>query len=228
MSATQQHASHLPQSRAALVLASASPRRRELLWQLGVPHRVAVADVREDVLDEESAAECVQRLASAKATKIWLAAAVAGANAAALLPVLGADTAVVVDGEILGKPADRAAALRMLARLSGRTHQVLTAVALVGPHGSSQRLSQSEVRFRALTEARCAAYWTSGEPRDKAGAYAIQGLGAAFVSELRGSYSGVVGLPLFETAALLDAAGGGRGARQRPPAGGGGRAVGPG
>jgi len=199
-----------------LVLASASPRRRELLWQLGVPHRVAVADLLEDALGEESASECVQRLATAKATKIWLAAAAPGANAAALLPVLGADTAVVVDGEILGKPADRAAALRMLAQLSGRTHQVLTAVALVGPHGSAQRLSQSEVSFRALTEAECATYWASGEPRDKAGAYAIQGLGAVFVSELRGSYSGVVGLPLFETAALLDAAGVARWQLKRP------------
>jgi septum formation protein len=207
MSATQQHAAHLPQTHPALVLASASPRRRELLWQLGVPHRVAVADVREAALSGETAAACVQRLALAKATKIWEAAAEAGASAAALLPVLGADTAVVIDGQILGKPADRDAALRMLAGLSGRTHQVLTAVALVGPRGSAQRLSQSEVSFRALGEAECVAYWDSGEPRDKAGGYAIQGLGAAFVSELRGSYSGVVGLPLFETAELLDAAG---------------------
>lgn len=222
MSATQQHAAHrpqtrhLPQTRPVLVLASASPRRRELLWQLGVPHRVAAADVREDALGEESAEACVQRLAIAKARKIWQAAAVAGASATALLPVLGADTAVVIDGEILGKPADRVAAMRMLARLSGRTHQVLTAVALIGPHGSAQRLSLSEVSFRALTEAECAAYWASGEPRDKAGAYAIQGLGAVFVSELRGSYSGVVGLPLFETAALLDAAGVARWQLKRP------------
>jgi septum formation protein len=221
MTATQQHAAHLPQTRPALVLASASPRRRELLWQLGVPHRVAVADVREDALAEESAAACVRRLALAKAAKIWQAAARAGAPAAALLPVLGADTAVVIDGEMLGKPADRDAAMGMLARLSGRTHQVLTAVVLVGPHGSAQRLSQSEVSFRALTEAECAAYWDSGEPRDKAGGYAIQGLGAVFVSELRGSYSGVVGLPLFETAALLDEAGVARWQLRRPGRGSG-------
>lgn len=207
MTATPQHAAHRPQMRAALVLASASPRRRELLWQLGVPHRVAVADVHEEALGGEAAAACVQRLALAKATKIWQSAAFPGACTAELLPVLGADTAVVLDGEMLGKPADREAALGMLARLSGRTHQVLTAVALVGAHGSSQRLSASEVSFRALAAAECAAYWESGEPRDKAGGYAIQGLGAVFVSELRGSYSGVVGLPLFETAALLDAAG---------------------
>jgi septum formation protein len=216
MTATPQHAAHRPPTRPALVLASASPRRRELLWQLGVPHRVAVADVHEEALGEESAAACVQRLALAKATKIWQAAGRAGAGAAALLPVLGADTAVVIDGEMLGKPADRGAALRMLARLSGRTHQVLTAVALVGPHGSAQRLSQNAVSFRTLTEAECAAYWDTGEPRDKAGGYAIQGLGAVFVSELRGSFSGVVGLPLFETAQLLDAAGVARWQLKRP------------
>jgi septum formation protein len=221
MSATQHHATHLPQTHPALVLASASPRRRELLWQLGVPHRVAVADLREDALSDESAADCVQRLALAKATKIWQAMALAGAPGAALLPVLGADTAVVIDGQMLGKPADRETAMRMLARLSGRTHQVLTAVALVGPHGSAQRLSQSEVSFRALAEAECAAYWDSGEPRDKAGGYAIQGLGAVFVSELRGSFSGVVGLPLFETAQLLDAAGVARWQLRRPGRGSG-------
>jgi len=190
----------------ALVLASASPRRRELLWQLGVPHRVAVAEVSEAALGGESAADCVQRLALAKAMQVWRAAALPGLSTATLLPVLGADTTVDIDGEMLGKPADRSAALRMLARLSGRTHEVLTAVALVGAQGSAQRLSRSEVSFRELAQAECAAYWESGEPRDKAGGYAIQGLGAAFVSELRGSYSGVVGLPLFETAALLDAA----------------------
>jgi len=207
VSASDHPSAHPGKTPAALVLASASPRRRELLWQLGVPHRVAVADVSEDALGGESAADCVQRLALAKASQVWRLAALAGAGTAALLPVLGADTTVVIDGEMLGKPADRGAALRMLARLSGRTHEVLTAVALVGAHGSAQRLSRSEVRFRELAQAECAAYWESGEPRDKAGGYAIQGLGAAFVSELRGSYSGVVGLPLFETAALLDAAG---------------------
>jgi septum formation protein len=121
--------------------------------------------------------------------------------------VLGADTAVVLDGEMLGKPRDRDSALAMLARLSGRTHRVLTAVALVGVHGQSLALSTSEVQFRELARDECARYWDSGEPRDKAGAYAIQGLGAVFVSGLRGSYSGVMGLPLYETAGLLAAAG---------------------
>ncbi len=180
-----------------LVLASASPRRRELLWQIGVSHRVAVADIDERPRAAEAAAECVQRLALAKAMKIWPTD----------LAVLGADTAVVVDGELLGKPHDRAGALAMLARLSGRTHRVLTAVALVDGRGSQLRLSESEVRFRNLEAAECERYWRTGEPLDKAGAYAIQGFGAAFVSELKGSFSGVMGLPLFETTELLDAAG---------------------
>jgi len=123
------------------------------------------------------------------------------------LVVLGADTAVVIDDDLLGKPRDRADALAMLARLSGRWHQVLTAVAVASANGLQCSVSSSEVRFRTLLERECAAYWDSGEPRDKAGAYAIQGLGATFVQELRGSYSGVVGLPLFETAQLLAAAG---------------------
>jgi septum formation protein len=208
MHASDHHAAHPGEVPPVLVLASASPRRRELLWQLGVPHRVAVADVSEQPLAGEAPSACVQRLALAKAMKIWQAA-----PAGAPLPVLGADTAVVIGGEMLGKPRDRAAGARMLERLSGRTHRVLTAVALVGPWGSAQRLSDSAVTLRVLAAAEIAAYWDSGEPRDKAGGYAIQGLAAAFVSELHGSYSGVMGLPLFETAALLDAAGVPRGER---------------
>jgi len=124
-----------------------------------------------------------------------------------LLPVLAADTTVVIDSQLLGKPADEADAIAMLQRLSGRTHQVLTAVALATAGAARLRLSESAVRFRTLTAAECRAYWASGEPRDKAGAYAIQGRGAVFVEHLSGSYSGVVGLPLFETAQLLGAAG---------------------
>jgi septum formation protein len=180
-----------------LVLASASPRRRELLWQIGVAHRIAVAGVDETPRTGESAADCVRRLALAKANKVGTTG----------LPVLGADTAVVLDEQLLGKPRDRSGALSMLARLSGRSHRVLTAVALVHARGSDVCLSESEVRFRTLTAGECARYWDSGEPRDKAGGYAIQGLGAVFVSRLLGSYSGVMGLPLCETAALLDAAG---------------------
>jgi septum formation protein len=180
-----------------LVLASASPRRRELLWQIGVPHRAAVPAIDEQPLSGEAPAECVQRLALAKAYQV----------SSPELPVLGADTEVVLDGKLLGKPSDRGEALAMLARLSGRTHLVLTAVALVDRRGTALRLSASEVEFRALEATECARYWETGEPRGKAGAYAIQGLGAVFVRHLRGSYSGVMGLPLFETAALLDAAG---------------------
>ena len=180
-----------------LVLASASPRRRELLWQIGVAHRIAIAAIDETPCAGESAEACVQRLALAKTRKVWDAS----------LPVLGADTAVVLDGELLGKPRDRHSALSMLSRLSGRTHRVLTAVALLDGRGSQLRLSASEVRFRTLSEAERVRYWESGEPRDKAGGYAIQGLGAVFVSALLGSYSGVMGLPLCETAELLDEAG---------------------
>jgi septum formation protein len=191
-----------------VILASASPRRTELLTQLGVPHRVVPAQVDERRAAGESVEACVRRLATSKALEVQVAlAAVGGSTAAVELAVLGADTVVVVDDELLGKPRDRADALAMLAKLSGRWHQVLSAVALASGNGLQCSLSRSEVRFRALQARECAAYWDSGEPRDKAGAYAIQGLGAVFVEELRGSYSGVVGLPLFETARLLAAAG---------------------
>jgi len=182
---------------ARVVLASASPRRRELLWQIGVPHRVAAPGIDEQRRRDEAPEVCVQRLALAKARCV----------PAPDLPVLGADTAVVLDDEMLGKPRDRASALAMLQRLSGRTHRVLTAVALVTGARHELMLSSSEVDFRTLSARECEQYWASGEPRDKAGGYAIQGLGAVFVRALRGSYSGVMGLPLFETATLLAAAG---------------------
>jgi septum formation protein len=191
-----------------VILASASPRRTELLAQIGVPHRVVPAQIDERREAGEAIEDCVQRLAKNKALEVQVAlAAVAGAAAAVELAVLGADTAVMIDDEQLGKPRDRAEALAMLARLSGRWHQVLSAVALASANGLQCALSRSEVRLRSLSARECAAYWDSGEPRDKAGAYAIQGLGAVFVEELRGSYSGVVGLPLFETARLLREAG---------------------
>jgi septum formation protein len=183
-----------------LVLASASPRRRLLLAQIGVPHRVVPADIDESRRDGEDVADCVLRLAQQKAQQV---SARLGEPS---LPVLGADTAVVLDGDMLGKPRDREHALGMLSRLSGREHVVISAVALVRHGSASWRLSRSVVRFRQLTPADCAAYWETGEPIDKAGAYAIQGLGAVFVQALQGSYSGVMGLPLFETAALLTAA----------------------
>jgi septum formation protein len=182
-----------------LRLASVSPRRRELLTQIGVPHVVTGAHIDESALPNESPRAYVQRLARTKALAVW--------ERDPSLPVLAADTTVVLDGVIFGKPQDRDDALRMLAALSGRTHEVLTAVALATRSGVTMRLSESRVTFRALTPAECAAYWDTGEPRDKAGAYAVQGLAAVFIESLAGSYSGVMGLPLFETAQLLQAAG---------------------
>ena len=177
-------------------LASASPRRSELLRQIGVRFVVRAAAIAEEQLRRETPEDYVVRLAAAKAETVW--AAVVDSQ-----PVLGADTAVVLDGEVLGKPADTAEAAAMLERLSGRTHRVLTAVALRHPGGLDTRLSVSEVRFRATTADERLAYCRTGEPFDKAGGYGIQGHAAVFVEELRGSYSGVVGLPLNETAALL-------------------------
>ncbi len=181
-----------------LRLASASPRRRELLAQIGVPHAVEVADVNESAHEGEGAATYVERLARAKAEAVW--------QRLRDLPVLGADTTVVLDGVSLGKPRDQAHGLAMLAALAGREHQVLTAVALVTGAGMRCVTSASTVRMRASTPAERSRYWDSGEPRDKAGGYAIQGLGAIFIESLQGSYSGVMGLPLFETAQLLVAA----------------------
>jgi septum formation protein len=177
-------------------LASASPRRSELLRQLGVPFTVRAAAIDEALSAGEQPEAYVVRLAAAKAEAVW--AAVADAR-----PVLGADTAVVLDGEVLGKPATAAEAAAMLERLSGRTHRVLTGVALRHAGGLDTRLSESEVRFRATTAGERRAYCATGEPFDKAGGYGIQGHAAVFVESLRGSYSGVVGLPLYETAQLL-------------------------
>ena len=184
-----------------LFLASASPRRRELLAQLGLRVRQLVVGVDETPRPDEDPAAYVQRLAHAKAS-----AGLAQRPAGVQLPVLGADTAVVIDGRILGKPAGREQALEMLGLLSGRVHEVLSAVA-VGKEAVEVRLNRSRVRFRSLSDAERQAYWETGEPADKAGAYAIQGLGALFVTELHGSYSGVMGLPLYETAELLRRAG---------------------
>jgi septum formation protein len=182
-----------------LCLASASPRRRELLAQIGVSHVVRPAHIDETWRDGESPRVHVARLARDKALAVYAQDAT--------LPVLGADTTVTLDGEIFGKPGSREEGVAMLMRLSGRTHEVLTAVALVMRGEVRERLSESRVTFRRLENAECEAYWNSGEPHDKAGGYAIQGRGAIFVSALSGSYSGVMGLPLFETAELLAEAG---------------------
>jgi septum formation protein len=179
-------------------LASLSPRRRALLAQIGIRHDVVPVVVDEATRPGEAPAEYVLRLALAKAR--------AGRARQDDRPVLGADTAVVVEDRILGKPRDRDDALAMLATLSGREHRVLTAVALVGGREET-RLSVSHVRFRVVAAAEAAAYWETGEPADKAGGYAVQGLGAIFVESIAGSYSGVMGLPLFETGELLRRAG---------------------
>ncbi len=181
-----------------LYLASASPRRRELLRQIGVAYRRLPVEVDETPLPGEFPSDYVARLALAKARTGWRTL-----GRRAPRPVLGADTAVVVDAAILGKPRDRDEGLAMLTRLSGREHQVLSAVALATGAREAVKVQESRVRFRQLAAAERAAYWNSGEPLDKAGGYAIQGRAAAFITELRGSYSGVMGLPLFETAELL-------------------------
>lgn len=183
-----------------LCLASASPRRRELLAQISVPHEVEPAEVDEERLPHESPRAYVLRLAREKALEVH-------SRRPTEQPVLAADTAVVLEQSVFGKPRNRGDALAMLAALGGRTHEVLTAVALATPRGVATALSVSAVRLRVLTQAEQSAYWDSGEPRDKAGAYAIQGLGAVFVESLTGSYSGVMGLPLFETAQLLASVG---------------------
>ena len=182
-----------------LCLASASPRRRELLEQLGVPHVLAVPNIDEAVLAGESPADYVVRMARAKSR-------IAHPHGVGL-PVLAADTTVLIDELICGKPANAEEGIALLLKLSGRSHEVLTAVALARAGDVNHRLSRSAVRFRHLTLTEAIAYWNTGEPHDKAGGYAVQGHGAVFVEHLSGSYSGVMGLPLFETAELLAAAG---------------------
>lgn len=184
-----------------LILASASPRRHELLKQIGVRYRVIISDADESGLPGESPTEYVCRVAQSKAEAV---ARGTGSN----LPVLGADTTVVIGGRILGKPRDRSEAAEMLRCLSGQLHQVYSAVVLIDAQGNvSSRLSITEVRFAKLSQDWIDAYCATGEPMDKAGAYGVQGYAAHRISEIRGSYSGVMGLPLHETMELLHAAG---------------------
>jgi septum formation protein len=193
-------------------LASKSPRRQELLAQAGVAFDVLklreapgrAPDVLEVAHDGEPALHYVERMARTKANAGWQTMVARGLEPR---PVLGADTEVVLDGEVLGKPADERAAKAMLARLAGRTHDVLTAVALRWNDDTHFALSTSKVTLAPLTRASIAAYVATREPFDKAGGYAIQGRAAAFVARIDGSYSGVMGLPIAETAALLAKAG---------------------
>ena len=181
---------------AMLYLASQSPRRRELLTQIGIQHRVVRVDVDETPSVGEAPRQYVERLARAKARAGWARVA--------RQPTLGADTAVVLHGEVLGKPRDQSDAVRMLLALAGCAHQVLTGVAIAYGEREVYRLAESKVHFRPIGKTEAIAYWRTGEPADKAGGYAIQGRGAVFVRRIEGSYSGVVGLPLHETAELLN------------------------
>lgn len=196
-------------------LASRSPRRRELLAQIGVKFQLLGfrgppredSEISETALPGEPGRDYVERVARAKAAFGWQ---LVSARRLPALPVLAADTTVIAEGRILGKPADRADAAAMLASLSGRSHLVLTAVALRHAGGTEFTLSESEVRFRDLGPQEIRAYVAGGEADDKAGAYGIQGSAARFIPEIRGSYSGIMGLPLYETATLLSRLGASR------------------
>ncbi|MGB2259985.1 MAG: Maf family protein [Porticoccaceae bacterium] len=179
-----------------LILASASPRRAELLTQIGVRFVVAPADIDESQREAESPVDYVTRMAVEKA-----AAGCIGQRSGLL--ALGADTAVVCDGQVFGKPTDRAHAQTMLLALAGKTHTVLSAVAVDNGTDRQVLLSETRVTFRDISADECFSYWQTGEPLDKAGGYAIQGLGAVFITHLEGSYTGVVGLPIAETETLL-------------------------
>ncbi len=193
-----------------VILASASPRRAQLLRQVGIEPACRPANIDESPLKQEDPVAYSLRLAKGKAAAIVDALKNTGNtdNLSLIptltdLPVLGSDTIVVLDGALLGQPRDTEEACAMLQALSGRTHQVTTAVAVWHQHRWQQAVSTSEVHFRPLSEAEIRAYVATGEPLDKAGAYAIQGYAAAFVPRIDGSFSGIMGLPLFETLALL-------------------------
>ncbi|HCH70532.1 MAG TPA: septum formation protein Maf [Colwellia sp.] len=188
-----------------LILASQSPRRKVLLKQLGYQFSTLVADIDESVCDHESAKEYVLRLAQEKALAIFDTLTVEKQKQSL---VLGADTCVVIDGIILGKPANEAECIETLLRLENNQHQVLTAIAVAGYQAVntadvSSKIIETKVNFKALTVSEIKRYWQTGEPCDKAGAYAIQGIAGQFVTKINGSYSAVVGLPLYETTQLL-------------------------
>lgn len=183
-----------------LYLASQSSRRRELLQQIGVLFKVIPANVHEQPEPGEEPSRYVQRLAREKSMAGW---SCCRSRALPSLPVLGADTLGEIDGQLLEKPRDRQDACDMLLAMSGREHGVLSAVAITSERGQDCLLCETRVRFRKLSVSEIGRYWNSGEPLDKAGAYAIQGFGALFVEHISGSYSSVVGLPLQETRTLL-------------------------
>jgi septum formation protein len=181
-----------------LILASASPRRAQLLRQIGVRFTIQPADIDESQHPGEPVALYVQRMAREKAESV------VQKQRAVDLPLLGADTTVVLDNKVFSKPADKTAAITTLRALSGRSHRVLSAIAVVAEGRTELRLSETSVRFRHIKEQEYERYWSTGEPQGKAGAYAIQGMGAVFVESITGSYSGVVGLPLMQTFELFE------------------------
>ena len=182
-----------------IILASASPRRAELLDQLGVKYTIQVVDIDESSLVNETAEELVQRLAIEKSQAVFQNQDRTDNN----LPVMGADTLGVINNELLVKPTDFDHARQMLTSMSDNWHEILSAVALSYKGKTQLRLNRNKVLFRQLSLAEIEDYWHTGEPQDKAGAYGIQGLAAAFIERIEGSYSGIMGLPLFETADLL-------------------------
>lgn len=188
--------------RRTLWLASSSSRRRELLAQLGLSYQVVSAAIDETPRSGEVAPAFVERMALEKGRSAWRNLAQPPSSI-----VVAADTEVVVDNEVLGKPTSAEHGRAMLQRLSGRSHMVMSGVAVISALGENSVVSESRVTFRVITPAEIDAYWSTGEPADKAGGYAIQGIGAIFIADLQGSYSGVMGLPLFETALLLRQAG---------------------
>jgi septum formation protein len=195
-----------------IYLASKSPRRRELLRQIGVEFEILMlreepgrhGTVSEDVLPGEAPDVYVQRIAREKAEHGWNAVLW---RKLPQRPVLAADTTVTIDGKIMGKPADAAEAMAMLRSLSGRTHEVLTAIAVIANDELKEVLNRSQVRFGKVSDQMLHAYCQTAEPYDKAGAYGVQGLAAQFIDHISGSYTGIMGLPLFETAQLLNQAG---------------------
>ena len=180
-----------------IVLASASPRRKQLLQQIGVACRVVVSDVDETPYENEVPGDFVLRMALEKARAVT----------DKYLPVLAADTVVVHGGVMMGKPKDQSDAMAMLQRLQGACHEVMTSVAICWQGKEFFATSDTKVCFDRLSPEQCEAYWRTGEPKDKAGSYAIQGIGAMFITRIEGSYSGVMGLPLYETAQLLQQVG---------------------
>jgi septum formation protein len=187
----------------SLILASQSPRRHELLTQLGYQFQAVSADIDESIYSEESAEKYVTRLAIEKAQVVASLVKNKSLNTDKNVVVLGSDTSVVLEGHILGKPQNIEQCREYLQRLSGKKHQVFTAIAAVSDNKTQTQLVTTDVYFKTLTLEEIDRYWRTGEPQDKAGAYGIQGIGGQFVKQINGSYSAVVGLPLYETAQLL-------------------------